>query len=122
MLSGNRPSLVIREIKVTILSLLHAYRCQARRRYMEFSSRQKQQSTASTSFAGLRQVEYSRTQDNDSAKQGNVIFIFTVITIVFLPLPFLSSLFALDVSSFPHDGGKLEVCSAMAGCFQSFLV
>ncbi|KAI0595650.1 hypothetical protein F4775DRAFT_568507 [Biscogniauxia sp. FL1348] len=49
----------------------------------------------------LRQAEYNRTQ-------ANIVFIFTVITIVFLPLSFLSSLFALDVSSFPHKGDDLK--------------
>ncbi|KAI5917325.1 hypothetical protein F4810DRAFT_696972 [Camillea tinctor] len=56
----------------------------------------------------LRQAEYSRTQANDSAKQANIIFVFTVVTIVFLPLSFLSSLFVLDITSFPHEGGDLK--------------
>ncbi|KAI2463271.1 hypothetical protein F4781DRAFT_426499 [Annulohypoxylon bovei var. microspora] len=55
----------------------------------------------------LRQAEYSRVQAKDSAKQSNSIFIFTLITIVFLPLSFLSSLFALNVSDFPHESGNL---------------
>ncbi|KAI1383116.1 uncharacterized protein F4822DRAFT_435048 [Hypoxylon trugodes] len=55
------------------------------------------------SLLDLRQAEYSRVQANDSARQSNIIFIFTIITIIFLPLSFLSSLFALDVSNFPHD-------------------
>ncbi|KAI1800722.1 hypothetical protein F4811DRAFT_495067 [Daldinia bambusicola] len=56
----------------------------------------------------LRQAEYNRIQANDSAKQSNSIFIFTVVTIVFLPLSFLTSLFALDVTSFPHESGELK--------------
>ncbi|KAI0095585.1 hypothetical protein F4814DRAFT_457575 [Daldinia grandis] len=56
----------------------------------------------------LRQAEYNREQANDSANQSKSIFIFTVVTIVFLPLSFLSSLFALDVTSFPHESGSLK--------------
>ncbi|KAM0190411.1 hypothetical protein ACHAPI_009400 [Fusarium lateritium] len=56
----------------------------------------------------LRQKQASISQANDTAKQSNTIFVFTVITIVFLPLSFLSSLFALDISSFPHESGDLK--------------
>ncbi|KAI0535157.1 hypothetical protein GGR58DRAFT_22443 [Xylaria digitata] len=56
----------------------------------------------------LRQAEYGRLQANDSARLSKIIFVFTVITIVFLPLSFLSSLFALDVSVFPHEAGSLK--------------
>ncbi|KAI2616109.1 hypothetical protein GGR54DRAFT_611210 [Hypoxylon sp. NC1633] len=63
-----------------------------------------------TTLLDLRVAEYSRIQASESARlsrdlarQANSIFIFTVITIVFLPLSFLSSLFALDVTDFPHD-------------------
>ncbi|KAI1113766.1 hypothetical protein F5Y14DRAFT_441692 [Nemania sp. NC0429] len=56
----------------------------------------------------LRQAEYSRIQADDSAKQSNSILVFTFVTIVFLPLSFLTSLFALDVSAFPHQSGELK--------------
>ncbi|KAI1214166.1 uncharacterized protein F4807DRAFT_449505 [Annulohypoxylon truncatum] len=49
----------------------------------------------------LRQAEYSRIQ-------SNCVLIFTIVTIVFLPLSFLSALFALNVSSFPHESGTLQ--------------
>ncbi|KAI1149342.1 hypothetical protein F4825DRAFT_60163 [Nemania diffusa] len=56
----------------------------------------------------LRQAEFGRLQAQDSAQLSNVILVLTVITIVFLPLSFLSSLFALDVSTFPHQGDNLR--------------
>ncbi|CAD6442463.1 4cecb410-8850-4ae9-86e2-1cd6439bea72 [Sclerotinia trifoliorum] len=56
----------------------------------------------------LRQAEFGRLQAYDSAKQSNIIFIFTIITIIFLPLSFLTSLFALDVSDFPHESGSVK--------------
>ncbi|KAI2472581.1 hypothetical protein F4781DRAFT_343816 [Annulohypoxylon bovei var. microspora] len=46
------------------------------------------------------QAEESVRQGKESARQGNILMVFTLITIVFLPLSFLSSLFALDVESF----------------------
>ncbi|KAI1094906.1 hypothetical protein F5B19DRAFT_443936 [Rostrohypoxylon terebratum] len=49
----------------------------------------------------LRQAEYSRIQSNS-------VFVFTVISVVFLPLSFLTSVFALNVSSFPHESGNVE--------------
>lgn len=56
----------------------------------------------------LRQVEFSRLQAYDTARQSSSIFILTIITIVFLPLLFLTSLFSLDISSFPHASGSLK--------------
>ncbi|KAI0112411.1 hypothetical protein GGR51DRAFT_568530 [Nemania sp. FL0031] len=56
----------------------------------------------------LRQAEYSRIQAHDSAKQSNTVLVFTLLACVFLPLSFLTSLFALDVSTFPHPSGELR--------------
>ncbi|KAI1775281.1 hypothetical protein F4818DRAFT_441378 [Hypoxylon cercidicola] len=46
------------------------------------------------------QAAESVKQGDESASQGKVLMAFTLITVVFLPLSFLSSLFALDVESF----------------------
>ncbi|KAF7883762.1 hypothetical protein EAF00_011074 [Botryotinia globosa] len=56
----------------------------------------------------LRQAEFGRLQAYDSARQSNSIFVFTIMTIVFLPLSFLTSLFALNVSDFPHEGDNVQ--------------
>ncbi|SCV45340.1 uncharacterized protein FFB14_08600 [Fusarium fujikuroi] len=61
--------------------------------------------------ASIKEAEFGGIQANDSARQSNSILIFTIVTIIFraqLPLSFLSSLFALDVSSFPHESGDLK--------------
>lgn len=58
--------------------------------------------------ASIKEAEFGRIQANDSARQSNSILIFTIITIVFLPLSFLSSLFALDISIFPHESGDVK--------------
>ncbi|KAH6880036.1 hypothetical protein B0T10DRAFT_519632 [Thelonectria olida] len=46
------------------------------------------------------QAELSVQQGLEGMKQGRTLMVFTVITILFLPMSFLSSMFALDVASF----------------------
>ncbi|KAJ4243835.1 hypothetical protein NW762_014713 [Fusarium torreyae] len=46
------------------------------------------------------QAILSVKQAEESNKQGKTLMVFTVMTVLFLPLSFLSSLFALDVASF----------------------
>ncbi|OJJ37960.1 hypothetical protein ASPWEDRAFT_472784 [Aspergillus wentii DTO 134E9] len=58
--------------------------------------------------ASIKEAEFGRLQANDTVRQSNTIMVFTIVTIIFLPLSFLSSLFALDVSSFPHEGDNLR--------------
>ncbi|CAJ0546994.1 Ff.00g016210.m01.CDS01 [Fusarium sp. VM40] len=48
----------------------------------------------------LQESEIANLQASESVKQGKVVLIFTLITVWFLPLSFLTSLFALDVESF----------------------
>ncbi|KAJ5626613.1 hypothetical protein N7528_004040 [Penicillium herquei] len=57
--------------------------------------------------ASLVEAEFGHLQANDTARQSNSVFVFTVITIIFLPLSFLSSLFALNITDFPHEGDTL---------------
>ncbi|KAI9040728.1 uncharacterized protein KD926_007809 [Aspergillus affinis] len=51
----------------------------------------------------LEQNGTSLREAFESVKQGRTLMVFTVITIVFTPMSFLSSLFALNVTSFQHD-------------------
>ncbi|THV52907.1 hypothetical protein BGAL_0065g00360 [Botrytis galanthina] len=53
--------------------------------------------------ANISEAKWARKESEDTAKQGKTILVFTIVTIVFLPITFLTSLFALDISSFPHD-------------------
>ncbi|KAF4493956.1 RSB1-integral membrane transporter [Fusarium agapanthi] len=84
--------------------------------------------------ASIKEAEFGRSQAINSARQSNSILIFTIVTIIFvngtdrqqlvtptyygaqLPLSFLSSLFALDVSSFPHESGELSWCNRHRLC------
>ncbi|KGO64318.1 Mg2+ transporter protein, CorA-like/Zinc transport protein ZntB [Penicillium expansum] len=61
-----------------------------------------------TNQAGLKEAEFGRQQAYDTARQANVIFVFTIVTIIFLPLSFLCSLFALNVAEFPRVSGAVE--------------
>ncbi|KUL88913.1 hypothetical protein ZTR_03483 [Talaromyces verruculosus] len=65
--------------------------------------RQKQ-ATIKEAEWGRKQAELGRRQQEATSKQSNIIMVFTVVTIIFLPLSFLSSLFALNISDFPHEG------------------
>ncbi|KAI1417262.1 hypothetical protein F5Y13DRAFT_185336 [Hypoxylon sp. FL1857] len=48
----------------------------------------------------LLQSEMANVQSEEAVRQGKVMMAFTIITIVFSPMSFLTSLFALDVGSF----------------------
>ncbi|PWY84818.1 hypothetical protein BO70DRAFT_378975 [Aspergillus heteromorphus CBS 117.55] len=58
--------------------------------------------------ASIKEAEFGRQQANDTARQSNIVMVFTIVTIVFLPLSFLTSVFALNVSDFPHQSGNVE--------------
>ncbi|EGU84324.1 hypothetical protein FOXB_05155 [Fusarium oxysporum f. sp. conglutinans Fo5176] len=48
----------------------------------------------------LAQSEVANRQATEATRQGKTVMTFTFATVLFLPLSFLSSLFALDVASF----------------------
>ncbi|KAJ5887567.1 hypothetical protein N7495_007608 [Penicillium taxi] len=58
--------------------------------------------------ANIFEAKNSRKQSEETAKQGVAIMVFTLVTIVFLPASFLTSLFALNVSDFPHNGDNVS--------------
>ncbi|KAK6351934.1 hypothetical protein TWF718_005079 [Orbilia javanica] len=53
--------------------------------------------------ANLKEAVWARESSEAAAMQGKTVLVFTVVTIIFLPITFLSSLFALDITSFPHN-------------------
>ncbi|OHE90925.1 hypothetical protein CORC01_13780 [Colletotrichum orchidophilum] len=48
----------------------------------------------------IYESEIANLQATEAAEQGKRVMVFTLVTVFFLPLSFLSSLFALDVNSF----------------------
>ncbi|KAG4433881.1 hypothetical protein IFR05_010640 [Cadophora sp. M221] len=57
--------------------------------------------------ASMQEAMSSREQAQESIRQGRTLMVFTIVTIFFLPASFLASLFALDISVFPHSGDSL---------------
>ncbi|KAI0138928.1 hypothetical protein F4776DRAFT_42940 [Hypoxylon sp. NC0597] len=60
-----------------------------------------------SSILGLRMNQLGLHEAAESRRQGRILMAFTIVTIIFLPLSFLSSLFALNVATFPHLGDDL---------------
>ena len=55
--------------------------------------------------ANAVEARFQRIQVQESARQGQTIMVFTIVTIVFLPLSFLASFFALNIIEFPRPAG-----------------
>ncbi|KAL3708376.1 hypothetical protein TMatcc_006360 [Talaromyces marneffei ATCC 18224] len=53
--------------------------------------------------ANALEARFARDQAAGTARQGKTIMMFTIVTIIFLPLSFIASFFAINVSEFPHD-------------------
>ncbi|KAK2765549.1 hypothetical protein FQN54_008403 [Arachnomyces sp. PD_36] len=58
--------------------------------------------------ANVSEARSARERAQETAKQGNVIMIFTVFTVIFLPLSFMASFFALNITQFPTDSRSGE--------------
>ncbi|KAH9906808.1 hypothetical protein F4778DRAFT_723465 [Xylariomycetidae sp. FL2044] len=61
----------------------------------------------------LSSVDYARQgvmQAEETARQGRTLTLFTVVTIVFLPLSFMAAFFAIEIDAFPwNENGKLAL-------------
>ncbi|KAI9367001.1 hypothetical protein BJX61DRAFT_547923 [Aspergillus egyptiacus] len=59
--------------------------------------------------ANALEARFAREGSEQTRRQGNIMLYWTTITIVFLPLSFLSSFFSLDVAEFPKGAtGETE--------------
>ncbi|KAK5660329.1 hypothetical protein OQA88_12870 [Cercophora sp. LCS_1] len=56
----------------------------------------------------LWEARISREGAEETARQGNTLLLFTIVTIIFLPLSFISAFFAIDVQQFPQDPDSHE--------------
>ncbi|KAF2436054.1 hypothetical protein EJ08DRAFT_224342 [Tothia fuscella] len=75
-----------------------------------FDLKQKQANVLEAHYARkVAQVKYTSScltgclRSKDSGRQSTTLMIFTVVTIVFLPLSFMSSFYALSVKEYPRD-------------------
>jgi ankyrin repeat protein/Mg2+ and Co2+ transporter CorA len=53
--------------------------------------------------ANALEARFARDQAQDTARQGRTILVFTIVTIVFLPMSFMAAFFAINIVEFPHD-------------------
>ncbi|EKJ72997.1 hypothetical protein FPSE_06785 [Fusarium pseudograminearum CS3096] len=60
--------------------------------------------------SNVMDARYARVQAEQSVKQGKTIMVFTIVTIVFLPLSFMAAFFAIDIHQFKRaSDGKLSI-------------
>ncbi|KAL2869912.1 uncharacterized protein BJX67DRAFT_378956 [Aspergillus lucknowensis] len=53
--------------------------------------------------ANALEARFAREGSEQTRRQGNIMLYWTTITIIFLPMSFLSSFFTIDISEFPKD-------------------
>ncbi|RMZ90996.1 hypothetical protein DV736_g1772, partial [Chaetothyriales sp. CBS 134916] len=53
--------------------------------------------------ANAIEARFTRDQAENTARQGQTIMIFTIVTIVFLPMSFIAAFFAINIVEFPHN-------------------
>jgi CorA-like Mg2+ transporter protein len=53
--------------------------------------------------ANVLEAHYSRKVAQDSGRQATTIMVFTTVSVIFLPLSFMSSFYALSIREFPRD-------------------
>ncbi|GAW20882.1 hypothetical protein ANO14919_103950 [Xylariales sp. No.14919] len=77
------------------------------RSLLDFKQKQANIALALTS---INYTEQRAVQDEESTRQSRTLTLFTVVTIVFLPLSFLAAFFAIEIDVFPVDSnGKLNL-------------
>jgi len=59
--------------------------------------------------ANAFEARFARDQAAGTMRQGQTIMVFTIVTIVFLPLSFIAAFFAINVREFPHDGQGMSL-------------
>ncbi|KAI0895389.1 hypothetical protein F4806DRAFT_80154 [Annulohypoxylon nitens] len=79
------------------------------REQAEYTSRQTKLATQ-YNLKIAQQLTLAQQQAEETAKQGNVILLFTVVTVVFLPLSFMTSFFTIEIDVFPFDDqGRMPI-------------
>lgn len=53
--------------------------------------------------ASANEARFARDQAAGTTRQGKIILVFTIVTIIFLPLSFITSFFTINLAEFPHD-------------------
>jgi hypothetical protein len=58
--------------------------------------------------ASVMEAAYTRSQSQETARQGKTIMVFTITTVVFLPISFLAAFFAINIEEFSGSGLRLS--------------
>ncbi|CAO2649435.1 Nn.00g068200.m01.CDS01 [Neocucurbitaria sp. VM-36] len=58
--------------------------------------------------ANAFEARFARDQAAGTARQSQTIMVFTIVTIIFLPLSFIAALFTINIREFPHQNGGSE--------------
>ncbi|KAL8996164.1 MAG: hypothetical protein Q9169_004274 [Polycauliona sp. 2 TL-2023] len=59
--------------------------------------------------ANAFEARFARDQAAFTGRQGQTIMVFTIVTIVFLPMSFIAAVFTIPVSEFPHSDGAPSI-------------
>lgn len=59
--------------------------------------------------ANAFEARFARDQAAFTGRQGQTIMVFTIVTIVFLPMSFIAAVFTIPVSEFPHSNGAPSI-------------
>jgi ankyrin repeat protein/Mg2+ and Co2+ transporter CorA len=68
--------------------------------------------------ANAFEARFARDQAAGTARQSQTIMVFTIVTIIFLPLSFIASLFTINIEEFPHRPGGDEPSLPMTWVFK----
>ncbi|CAN9371569.1 unnamed protein product [Alternaria alternata] len=58
--------------------------------------------------ANAFEARFARDQAAGTARQSQTIMVFTIVTIIFLPLSFIAAMFTINIQEFPHEPGGGE--------------
>jgi hypothetical protein len=56
--------------------------------------------------ANVLEARFARDMAASSARQGKTIMVFTIVTIIFLPMSFIAAFFAINIQEFPKEDGQ----------------
>ncbi|UPX12620.1 uncharacterized protein EKO05_0003161 [Ascochyta rabiei] len=68
--------------------------------------------------ANAFEARFARDQAAGTARQSQTIMVFTIVTIIFLPLSFIAGLFTINIKEFPHREGGDEPSLPMSFVFK----
>lgn len=68
--------------------------------------------------ANAFEARFARDQAAGTARQGQTIMVFTIVTIIFLPLSFIAALFTINIEEYPRTPGGDEPLLPMSYVFK----